>query len=122
MAINRYTIKYALAHHPNERHPSRIVSPVAMYQRPNASVSTYLRTAPSTTAQMRTVPKLVPADNDETISPAPTPVAATTSPGPTYLSFPPNVVGARSSAGLSATSAMASPFESPSRSHIRHER
>src|SRR5918998_2910142 len=95
--MTRYTIKYALAHHPSERHPSRIVSPVAMYQRPRDSVRTYFRTAPMSTAQIRTVPKLVPADSDETMSPAPTPVAATTSPGPTYLSLPPSVDGARSS-------------------------
>jgi hypothetical protein len=47
-----------------------------------------------TTAQTNTVPYSVPAVREETMSPDPTPVAATTSPGPINLRRLPQVEGA----------------------------
>ena len=47
-----------------------------------------------TTAQTNTVPYSVPAVREETISPDPTSVAATTSPGPINLRRLPQVEGA----------------------------
>jgi hypothetical protein len=52
--------------------------PDAMYQRPMPSVTANFMSAPITMAQMRTVPKFVPATSEEIISPAPTPVTAMT--------------------------------------------
>jgi hypothetical protein len=63
-----------------------MVSPDAMYQRPMPSVRANFMSAPTTMAQIRTVPKFVPATSEEIISPAPTPVTAMTMPGPTSLS------------------------------------
>ncbi len=70
------------------------------------SVRKNYRNAPNTMAQIRTVPKSVPATREEIISPAPTPVTAMTTPGPTSLRRYPHVPGARSvpPAGLSVTS------------------
>src|ERR687894_567493 len=106
-----------LAHQPMECQPSRIVVLVAMYQRPSPSVSANFRAAPRMTAQIRMVPNSVPAVSDETMSPAPTPVAATTRPGPTSLSRRPQLDGASPAsvppAGLSVTSVMGSPSRIP---------
>src|ERR687894_1703066 len=108
-----------LAHQPMECQPSRIVVLVAMYQRPSPSVSANFRAAPRMTAQIRMVPNSVPAVSEETISPAPTPVAATTRPGPMSLSRLPQVDGASPPSAVRseppATSAMPSPF---GRSHL----
>ena len=106
-----------LAHQPMECQPSRIVVLVAMYQRPSPSVSANFRAAPRMTAQIRMVPNSVPAVSEETMSPAPTPVAATTRPGPMSLSRFPQLDGASSAAaspvGLSVTSDMGSPSRIP---------
>ncbi|HVD44138.1 MAG TPA: hypothetical protein VNB92_02205 [Rubrobacter sp.] len=82
--------------------PFRTVSPDAMYQRPMPSVRVNFKSAPIMMAQIRTVPKFVPATSEEIISPAPTPVTAITMPGPTSLSRCPQVDGA-SRAAPSAT-------------------
>src|SRR5919107_2875084 len=110
-------MKYPLAHRPIERQPSRIVVLVAMNQRPRPSVSANLRAAPRMIAQTSTVPYSVPAVSEETMSPAPTPVAATTRPGPINLRRLPQVEGASplaadSSPGLAASD-MLSPLSSP---------
>jgi len=58
-------------------------------------------------AQIRTIPKSVPATREEIMSPAPTPVTAMTMPGPTYLRRVPKVEGASALASRpSATSAI----------------
>src|SRR5918998_384253 len=96
-----------------ECRPCKIVSPDAMYQRPMPSVRKHLSRAPKTTAQSRAIPKLVPATSEVTMSPAPTPVTATTMPGPTTPSRPSSVLGASlSSAAPPVTSAI---FTLPSR-------
>ena len=48
--------------------PFRMVSPEAMYQRPIPSVTANFMSAPITMAQMRTVPKFVPATSEEIMS------------------------------------------------------
>src|SRR4028118_1845121 len=107
-----------LAHQPMECQPSRMVVLVAMYQRPSPSVSANFRTAPRITAQIRIVPNCVPAASEVTMSPAPTPVAATTRPGPMSFSRFPQLDGASpavaSPVGLSVTSDMGSPSRKPS--------
>src|SRR4028118_519901 len=106
-----------LAHQPMECQPSRMVVLVAMYQRPSPSVSANFRTAPRITAQIRIVPNSMPAVSEETMSPAPTPVAATTRPGPMSFSRFPQLDGASPAVappvGLSVTSAMDSPSRKP---------
>ena len=97
-----------------ECQPSRTVVLVAMYQRPSPSVSANFKAAPRTIAQIRTVPNSVPAVSEETMSPAPTPVAATTSPGPIRRSLLLQVEGTSLPAALSlpappVTSAISSP-------------
>src|ERR671920_2600628 len=86
--------KYQVAPRPSMCQPFRMVSPEAMYQRPIPSVRANFRTAPTTMAQIRIVPKLAPATSEEIMSPAPTPVTAMTMPGPTSLSLCPQVDGA----------------------------
>src|SRR5919112_4523084 len=86
--------KYQVAPRPSMCQPFRMVSPDAMYQRPMPSVRANFRTAPTTMAQIRIVPKLAPATSEEIMSPAPTPVTAMTMPGPTSLSLCPQVDGA----------------------------
>jgi hypothetical protein len=88
VTMRRYTPKYIVAHLPSDFHPSRMVRPEARYHRPRPSERTNFRTEPMMIAQIKTVPKFVPADNEETMSPAPTPVAATTRPGPTNFKLP----------------------------------
>ncbi|CAM5660011.1 hypothetical protein SMICM304S_02957 [Streptomyces microflavus] len=67
------------------RQPSKSVRPVARCQRPAASASEILTTQPITAAHIRVYPNLEPAISVATRSPAPTPVAATTMPGPMYF-------------------------------------
>src|SRR5829696_1408812 len=63
--------------------------------------------APTRMAQRKIVPYTVPAFREETMSPAPTPVAAMIRPGPTIRSRLPKVLGTCVSAGCPpATSAM----------------
>jgi hypothetical protein len=75
-------------------------------------------------AQIRTVPNSVPAVSEETMSPAPTPVAATTSPGPIRRSLLLQVEGTSLLATLClpappVTSAISSPSHA-SGSHITY--
>src|ERR687896_219960 len=97
-----------------------MVCPEAMYQRPMPSVRNHFSSAPSTTAQIRTIPKSVPATSDETMSPAPTPVTAMTMPGPTYLSRLPKVLGASVSAGRPPATSAIGPLPLSFPRYIRH--
>src|SRR5215210_4529857 len=99
-----------------------MVCPEAMYQRPIPSVRKYLRIAPRTTAQRRTIPKSVPATREETMSPAPTPVTAMTMPGPAYLNRRPRVDGACVLEAPSSVTSAISPLTHARQQthHIRH--
>lgn len=117
-------MKYAVAHQPMECQPSSMVVLVAMYQRPSPSVRANFKTAPRTIAQIKIVPYCVPAASEVTMSPAPTPVAATTNPGPTSFSRLPHVEGASrlstdSRSAPPATSAISFPSHT-SNCYIRH--
>ena len=108
-----------------ECQPSRTVVLVAMYQRPSPSVSANFKAAPRMIAQIRTVPNSVPAVSEETMSPAPTPVAATTSPGPIRRSLLLQVEGTSLLAALPlpappVTSAISCPSHA-SGSHITYQ-
>src|SRR3712207_2252517 len=61
-------------------------------------------------AQRKIVPYTVPAFSEETISPAPTPVAAMIRPGPTIRNRLPKVLGASASAGRPPTTSAMGPL------------
>src|ERR687898_379291 len=81
--------------------------------------------APTRMAQRKIIPYSVPAFREETISPAPTPVAAMIKPGPTNLIRLPKVEGASVLASRSsATSAIFTFLHARYRDipwHIRHK-
>src|SRR4028119_335747 len=102
-----------LAHQPMECQPSRMVVLVAMYQRPSPSVSANFKTAPRITAQIRIVPNSVPAVSEETMSPAPTPAAATPRPGPMSLTRVPHPDGAPPAARAARSETPLTPGPAP---------
>src|ERR671914_244581 len=121
MTRKRYTTKYPLAQRLIECQPSMMVVPVAMYQRPIPSTSENLMSAPRAIAQMRAVPKRVPATREVTMSPAPTPVAAITRPGPTIRRRPPKLDGASLATAGSLTLAISPSPRSPSNRRQIHK-
>src|SRR5262245_35149484 len=69
------------------RHPSISVVPVASCHRAPPSAMEYLMRTPATSAHTRVSPYSAPAMVDDTISPTPMPVAASSRPGPMSESF-----------------------------------
>src|SRR5688572_5764815 len=65
--------------------PSSSVVPVTSCQRPMPSLRQNFSKPPSTTAHINVVPYCAPATAAATMSPAPSPVAATTMPGPQFF-------------------------------------